>query len=58
MILRTLVVSISIHHGNTEKIAKVMAEILNAKIVKPSEVDADDIFMIRFNRFWFWNILR
>jgi len=44
VILRTLVVSISIHHGNTEKIAKVMAEILNAKIVKPSEVDADDIF--------------
>lgn len=29
----------SIHHGNTEKIAKAMTKILNADLVKPHEVD-------------------
>ena len=27
------------HHGNTEKVAKAIAEILNAELVKPHEVD-------------------
>jgi len=33
----------SIHHSNTEKIAKVMAEILEAKLAKPCEVDTATI---------------
>jgi len=37
--MKTLIIYNSTHHGNTEKIAKVMAEILNAELVKPDEVD-------------------
>ncbi len=38
--MKTLLICISIHHGNTEKIAKAMAEVLDAKLIKPREVDA------------------
>jgi Flavodoxins len=37
--MKTLIIYISIHHGNTEKVAKAMTEVLNAKLVKPYEVD-------------------
>jgi len=37
--METLIIYNSTHHGNTEKIAKVMAEILDAELVKPDEVD-------------------
>ena len=37
--MKTLIIYISIHHSNTEKVAKVMAEVLNAKLVKLYEVD-------------------
>lgn len=36
--MKTLIIYISIHHGNTEKIAEAMAEVLDAKLVKPREV--------------------
>jgi len=37
--MKTLIIYNSTHHGNTEKIAKVMAEILNAELIKSDEVD-------------------
>jgi len=41
--MKTLIICVSIHHGNTEKIAKAMAEVLNAKLVKPSEVNINEL---------------
>lgn len=38
-----LIIYVSIHHGNTEKIARAMAEVLNAKLVKPWEVGPKDV---------------
>ncbi|MBN1793187.1 flavodoxin family protein [Candidatus Woesearchaeota archaeon] len=38
-----LIICQSIHHGNTMKVAKVIAEQLNAEIKKPSEVKSTDI---------------
>lgn len=40
---RTLIVCQSIHHGNTMKIAKVLAGELNAEIKKPSEVENEEL---------------
>jgi len=36
--MKILLICISIHHGNTEKIAKEMAGILNAELLKPNEI--------------------
>jgi flavodoxin len=41
--MESLVIVYSYHHKNTEKIAKVMAEVLDAPIVTPQEVDIDEI---------------
>lgn len=41
--MKTLILCVSIHHGNTEKIAKAMAEVLNAKLVKPNEVNINEL---------------
>lgn len=41
--MNTIIICISIHHGNTEKIAKVMAEPLQAKLVPPQNVDKTDL---------------
>lgn len=41
--MKTLLICVSIHHGNTEKIAKAMAEVLNAKLVKPNEVNINEL---------------
>ncbi|MDI6604254.1 MAG: flavodoxin family protein [Thermoanaerobacteraceae bacterium] len=41
--MRTLIIFTSIHHGNTGKIAKVIAESLNADIIKTNEVNIEDI---------------
>ena len=38
-----LVIYNSVHHGNTEKIAKAMVDVLEAKLVKPQEVNVDTI---------------
>ena len=41
--MKTLIIYLSICHKNTEKIAKAMAEVLQADLKKPSEVDVDDL---------------
>jgi flavodoxin len=38
--MKTLIVYMSVHHGNTEKIAKAIAGVLKAKLVKANEADA------------------
>jgi flavodoxin len=40
---KTLIICQSIHHGNTLKIANIMAKELNAELKKPSEITADII---------------
>ncbi|MBU0757084.1 MAG: flavodoxin family protein [Nanoarchaeota archaeon] len=40
---KVLIICQSIHHGNTMKVAKVIAEQLNADIIKPSDVKPADI---------------
>ena len=35
--MKTLIIYYSFHHGNTQKIAKVLADELNAKIVKTED---------------------
>jgi flavodoxin len=40
---KVLIICQSIHHGNTMKVAKVMAKELDADIRKPSEIKVDDI---------------
>ncbi len=37
--MKTLIVYKSVHHMNTEKVAKAMAEVLGAKLAQPEEVD-------------------
>jgi flavodoxin len=37
--MKTLIIYKSVHHGNTEKVAKAMAEVLGAKLAQPEDVD-------------------
>jgi flavodoxin len=37
--METLIIYISVHHGNTEKIAKVMANILDATLLEVKQAD-------------------
>ena len=39
--MKTLIIYISIHHGNTEKIAKVMANTLDAALLQVKQADAN-----------------
>ncbi|MBD3244759.1 MAG: flavodoxin [Candidatus Moranbacteria bacterium] len=41
--MKSLIIYKSIHNKNTQKIAKKMAETLNAKLQQPEEVDLKDI---------------
>ncbi|AEH06934.1 flavodoxin family protein [Methanothermococcus okinawensis] len=41
--MKTLIICKSIHHGNTKKIANAMAEILNAEVIAPENVNLEDI---------------
>ena len=41
--MKTLIVYASIHHGNTQKIAKVIADVLNADMAKVNDVDVNTI---------------
>ena len=41
--MKTLIIYASIHNGNTEKIARSMAEALDAKLVKSSEIKTDKL---------------
>ena len=37
--MKSLIICVSIHHGNTEKVAREMAATLDAELVKPYDVD-------------------
>jgi flavodoxin len=39
-IMKALIIYISVHHGNTERVAKVMANILDADLLQVRQVDA------------------
>jgi len=39
--MKTLIIYISIHHGNTKKIVKAMAKVIGAELVKPYQVDVN-----------------
>ena len=39
--MKALIIYISVHHGNTEKVAKVMANILNATLLQVKQADAN-----------------
>ncbi len=41
--MRTLIVYVSVHHGNTERVARAMAEALNAEIVTPDEINPGEV---------------
>ena len=41
--MKTLIIYNSIHQGNTEKVAEAMADVLEAKLVKPQDVDINAI---------------
>ena len=37
--MKTLLIYVSVHHGNTEKVVKAMTNVLGAKLAKPQELD-------------------
>lgn len=41
--MKSLIIYVSIHHQNTEKIAQVIGKVLNARLVKPSEIKPEEI---------------
>jgi len=41
--MNALIIYVSIHHGNTGKVAKAIAEILNAKLVNPWEIKSEEL---------------
>ncbi|MCO6040985.1 flavodoxin family protein [Thermococcus alcaliphilus] len=41
--MSAIIVYVSIHHKNTEKIVKAIAEVLNAELVKPWEVKPEEL---------------
>ncbi|MEI7432791.1 MAG: flavodoxin family protein [Methanomicrobiales archaeon] len=42
-VLTSLIVVLSYHHGNTEKIAKACADVLDAKVTTPQQVKPEEI---------------
>ena len=41
--MKTLIIFESVHHGNTERVARAMGEELSARLVKPSDVSAGEL---------------
>ena len=41
--MKTLIIYMSVHHGNTQKIAIKIGEVLGAELKKPSEVKPEDL---------------
>lgn len=41
--MRTLIVYVSIHHKNTEKVANAMAEVLDAELAKPWKINPEEL---------------
>lgn len=64
--MRALIVYVSIHHKNTEKVAKAMADVLNADLskpwkIKPAEVGKYDLVGFGSGIYWWrhhWALLR
>ncbi|QDA32101.1 flavodoxin [Thermococcus indicus] len=55
--MRTLIVYVSIHHRNTEKITKAMAEVLGADLVKPWKTEPNELLkydLIGFGSGIYW----
>ena len=42
-IMKALIIYISVHHGNTERVAKVMADILDADLLQVKQADANTL---------------
>ena len=42
-ILKIAIIYVSIHHGNTEKVAKTFAKVLNADLKKPEQIDPNGL---------------
>ncbi|HID11658.1 MAG TPA: flavodoxin [Candidatus Latescibacteria bacterium] len=41
--MKSLIICISVHHGNTERVARAMAEVLGAEVVKPHQVEVEGL---------------
>ena len=41
--MKSLLISFSIHHNNTEKIATVFAKVLDAQIMTPQQIDPEEL---------------
>ncbi len=41
--MKVVIVCVSVAHGNTERVAEVMAGVLGARVVSPEEVDLADL---------------
>ncbi len=41
--MKTLIICKSIHHGNTQKVAEVIVDVLGAELVKPEELDINTV---------------
>lgn len=41
--MKSIIIYESVHHGNTEKIAKTIGEILKAELVKPEDINTDKL---------------
>jgi flavodoxin len=55
--MKTLIIYVSIHQANTQKIAKAMAGVLNATVLEPENVDVDtlkDYDLIGFGAGVYW----
>ena len=41
--MKTVIACVSVHHGNTDKIARVIADVVRAEIVRPDEIIIDEL---------------
>jgi len=41
--MKTLIIYVSVSHANTKRVAKAMAEVLDAPVLEPEEVDIDTL---------------
>ena len=41
--MRTLIIYESVHHGNTERVARAMADALGARMVKPADISPGEL---------------
>ena len=41
--VKNAIIYVSIHHGNTEKVAKTLAKVLNADLKKPEQIEPDSL---------------